>query len=117
MDREFEPINESHIRQKFTMSGDKDYAHWLKTFPDPMPSTHTLAYRWTQNEKGQAVLIFGPELKGESPEASEADELTKLSDGDLATIAAEEGVKVTGKMTKAQVIAAIVKKRGETVEA
>jgi len=111
MEREFEVINESHIRQKLTMAGDKDAAHWLKTFPDPLPSTHYIAYKWSQSDKGQAVLTIEPALKGDGPTVSATDDLSKMSDGDLATIAAEEGVKVGGKWTRAQVVAAILAKR------
>lgn len=61
--RKTEPAeSKSHLLMRFTMHGEKDLAQFRKTFPDPMPGTHRLAYRWGTNAAGAPFVEVGPEL-------------------------------------------------------
>lgn len=117
MERDIEKIDESHSRQKFTMQGESELSQWMRTFPDPMPSTHELHYFWGVNARNQPVLSIEPRPKAEPTAA--ADAAAKASETpatpaldtstveELKTRAAELGVAVNPKWNKAQLTAAV----------
>lgn len=142
MDRHVEKIDDSHDRMVLVMAGSKEAERWRRTFPDPMPGTHTLSYRWVQNEREQVALVIKPAPAGkgarrpaaakraESPEteveseygtdeeiAEIIDQLRPLSDGDIATKAAELGMVLPRNISQAQTRAEVARKIYEKAQA
>jgi hypothetical protein len=128
-------VSHSELILEFaSTSAEQEYC---RIFPDPMPETHALAYRWEYNgPRRPRRLVVGPAKRGAAspapmpaqpaPEAAPAPiaaqldsgvvaGLEKLSLPDLETRAAELGVSVYlngkggKKLTQAQLVAAVAK--------
>jgi hypothetical protein len=125
----------SHARMRFGQLNNEQQTQFRKSFPDPMPATHRLAYSWTV-ENGQPVLYVGPEpipaeatvvtssmgdivgIAGDveiipAPpvvDTAERDRLMALSMPDLKDLAAQRGVPVKPKgQSQAQLVSEVLK--------
>lgn len=111
-------INDSHDRLTLSFAGTSQEQAYRRIFPEPMPETHELAYRWVRTDpKRPCDLIIEPRAKGatdaaagatpgadEPPKPAEpaipgppqeiVKELEKLDIPSLETRAAEVGVSV-----------------------
>lgn len=131
MDRFVQKIegDESHDLMGFEMQGEREYQEYARVFPDPLPSTHRLAYRWDTNDRGQKVLKLrvvpvaaqrpaGGTAGATTTTAPTADqaaavearrkELDAKTKADLQTIGATVGLDLSGELTKAQMVAQIL---------
>jgi hypothetical protein len=138
MERSIKKLDDSHDEMSFRMAGTTERDHWMRSFPEPMPAGYVLRHAWedltlrvwvekcstpcTTLEQLATMNLDSPEAKALSDGikaekvAGLESELSALSDADLETRAAMEGVKVKDqkgkKLTKAVIIAAIVAKKG-----
>jgi hypothetical protein len=125
MDRRTYPLpgDVSHQGMAFRMAGSKERDEYLKTFPHPVPSTHTLHWEWdvAANELRFEMRPRPAQEEGEETEETEQRpatttatarsvhrELEAMTAADLLTRGAEVGAAVNGKMTKAALVAAIL---------
>jgi hypothetical protein len=134
MNRAVEKIegDESHDMMTFTLEGEREYQEYARVFPDPLPSTHRLAYRWDENDRGQRVLKVrvvpvpagGPGKQPPAPPATPTNdgtpndraaatearrkELDARTKADLQTLGAELGLDLVDAQTKAQMVALIL---------
>lgn len=113
-----------HAIMRFTMTHDGVMGQFRKTFPDQMPSTHRLAYRWYKNDRGQAVVEVGPEPIPAQPvtipegepapvlvvltEEDERKRFEAMSIPELREIAGQRGVTFKPGMSKALLISALL---------
>jgi hypothetical protein len=118
------PGDPCHDRYRMRMAGTSERDRYMRCFPDPLPSTHRMVYRWEQTKDGIYLIqgvepIAAIEAKAaqrpvdlhKDPREKLRVELQTISDrNELLTKAAENGVETTPKMSKSQIIAAIVDK-------
>jgi hypothetical protein len=130
MERSIKKLDDSHDEMSFRMAGTTERDHWMRSFPEPMPAGYVLRHAWEDLtlrvwvEKAPILHVSDPALQGDDQPQNASitgnqaleTELSALSDADLETRAAMEGVKVKDqkgkKLTKAVIIAAIVAKKG-----
>lgn len=112
MERKVEKISQSHDRMTITMQGTSERDGWMRVFPDPMPATHVITYNWQGMN-----LVIEPTPFLTQPAANPVNpaepstpkpDLSGMAEADLRTLAAEKGVKLTGKMSRAQMEAAVL---------
>jgi hypothetical protein len=122
MERDQVPLDGSHDKLVCKMQSTTERDRHQRVFPDPMPSTHRLAYRWTDEMQYEVYLEPRPELVNrpappqadpEEPAANSEErraQLMRKNDNELSTRAAELGLnKNTGyRGSKAQRVALIL---------
>lgn len=127
MDRRTYPLTDdsSHQGMAFRPASSTERDEYLKTFPNPMPSTHYLHWAW-DSESGE--LRFEVRVKPEAKAAGDKSstirptapgtderrrELTAMTNADLLALAAEEGADVDPKSSKALIVAAIIEQESK----
>jgi hypothetical protein len=119
MDRRTYPLSDdsSHQGMAFKPASSSERDEYLRTFPDPMPSTHYLHWQWVDGEvrfeprpKPEAVAAGAKAgVKPLAPGTNERRaELNNMTVADLQALAAETGATIDNKATKAQIIAQII---------
>jgi hypothetical protein len=56
MNLQREQIDASHAKHTYFMASEKERDEWCKVYPDSMPSTHRLAYRWLERTDKPPML-------------------------------------------------------------
>jgi hypothetical protein len=129
--REQEKLDESHDSLTLTYQGTRERDQAMRVFPDPMPSTHELAYEWSADKmklnirprkkvaatapKGKAKPSVADVGVGDVHSDARAAVVTELdsklkTDADIDTFAAEKGVTLKKGQSRAQKLAALAEK-------
>lgn len=107
------PVEEGHDELVITMSSVSERDQYLKVYPNPMPSTHELAYHWEDDMH----LVVGPK-RVSGAKAAKGEDASRQFDGktpqDLILMGNEIGLDLNPNMSGARMRALILEKQRGT---
>lgn len=113
MEQTINKLDASHDERIISMQGVKERDAWMRCIPHPIPDTHHVVIEWIDPMRLRIACVPKPAaaVAAETPETAPAvpPALAEASKEDLVTRAAELGVTVNPKWSRAQLVAAVAK--------